>query len=67
MTDGIHHILDSNCIRISSVLSNFFGKVGRYVLNCLLEGIDIDEIIEGIPVTRIKRRVIRFARLSQAS
>jgi transposase len=52
----IHHILDSNCIRISSVLSNIFGKVGRYILNCLLEGIDIDEIIEGIPVTRIKKK-----------
>jgi transposase len=52
----IHHILDSNCIRLSSVLSNIFGKAGRYILNCLLEGMDIDEIIEGIPVKRIKKK-----------
>jgi len=52
----IHHVLDSNCIKLSSVLSNIFGKVGRYILNCLLEGMDIDEIIEGIPVTRIKKK-----------
>ena len=52
----VHHILDSNCIRLSSVISDIFGKVGRYVLNCLLEGIDIDEIIEGIPVTSIKKK-----------
>ena len=52
----IHHILDSNCIRLSSVLSDIFGKSGRYILNCLLEGVDIDEIIEGIPVKRIKKK-----------
>jgi transposase len=52
----IHHILDSNCIKLSSALSNIFGKAGRYILNCLLERIDIDEIIEGIPVTRIKKK-----------
>jgi transposase len=52
----IHHILDSNCIRLSSVLSNIFGKSGRYILNCLLEGMDIDDIIEGIPVKRIRKK-----------
>lgn len=52
----IHHILDSNCIRLSSVLSNIFGKSGRYILNCILEGMDIDEIIEGIPVKRIRKK-----------
>ena len=52
----IHHILDSNCIRLSSVLSDIFGKSGRYILNCLVEGKDIDEIIEGIPVKRIKKK-----------
>ncbi|OPY53258.1 MAG: Transposase IS116/IS110/IS902 family protein [Methanosaeta sp. PtaU1.Bin055] len=52
----IHHILDSNCIRLSSVLSNIFGKSGRYILNCILEGMDVDEIIEGIPVKRIEKK-----------
>jgi transposase len=52
----IHKLLDSCNIRLSSVLSNMFGKVGRYVLEGLLEGKDIDEIIEGIPVKRLMKK-----------
>jgi len=65
----IHHVLDSNCIRLSSVLSDIFGKSGRYILNCLLEGTDIDEIIEAIPVKRIKKKEdqIREALIIQLS
>jgi transposase len=33
-----------------------FGKVGRYVLEGLLDGKDIDEIIEGIPVKRLMKK-----------
>jgi len=52
----IHKLLDSCNIRLSSVLSNMFGEVGRYVLEGLLEGKDIDEIIEGIPVKRLMKK-----------
>jgi len=52
----IHKLLDSCNIRLSSVLSNIFGKVGRYILDGLLEGKDIDEIIEGIPVKRLMKK-----------
>jgi len=52
----IHKLLDSCNIRLSSVLSNMFGKVGRYILDGLLEGKDIDEIIEGIPVKRLMKK-----------
>ena len=52
----IHKLLDSCNIRLSSVLSNMFGKVGRYVLEGLLDGKDIDEIIEGIPVKRLMKK-----------
>ena len=38
------------------MLSNIFGKSGRYILNCLLEGMGIDQIIEAIPVKRIKKK-----------
>jgi len=52
----IHKLLDSCNIRLSSVLSNMFGKVGRYVLEGLLDGKDIDDIIEGIPVKRLMKK-----------
>jgi len=65
----IHHVLDSCCIKLSSVISDIFGKTGRYILNCLLEGMDIDEIINGIPVTRVKKKAdqIRVAIKTQLS
>jgi transposase len=52
----IHKLLDSCNIRLSSVLSNIFGKAGRYILDGLLEGKDIDAIIEGIPVKRLMKK-----------
>ncbi len=45
----IHQSLDSACIKLASVISDIFGKSGMYLLNCVLDGRDIDEIIEGIP------------------
>jgi transposase len=45
----IHHALESCGIKLSSVLADIFGKSGRYLLNSLLDGISIEEIIEGIP------------------
>jgi transposase len=44
----IHHALESCGIKLSSVLADIFGKSGRYLLNSLLDGISIVEIIEGI-------------------
>ena len=52
----VHKSLDSCNITLSSVLSNIFGKVGRYILAELLEGKDIDKIIEGIPVKRLMKK-----------
>jgi len=51
----IHHALEGCGIKLSSVLSDIFGKSGQYILNSLLKGIDIEDIIEGIPVKRIKK------------
>src|SRR5512137_2303014 len=44
----IHQSLDSACIKLASVISDIFGKSGMYLLNCVREGRDIDEIIDGI-------------------
>jgi len=41
---------------LASVISDIFGKSGMYLLNCVLEGRDIDEIIEGIPSGRLKKK-----------
>lgn len=52
----IHHTLESCGIKLSSVLADIFGKSGRYLMNSLLDGVDIEEIIEGIPVKRIRKK-----------
>jgi transposase len=52
----IHHSLDSACIKLASVVSDIFGKSGMYLLNSILEGKDIDEIVEGIPSSRLKKK-----------
>jgi transposase len=52
----IHHALESCGIKLSSVLSDIFGKSGRYLLNSILDGVSIEEIIEGIPVKRIRKK-----------
>jgi transposase len=52
----IHHALESCGIKLSSVLADIFGKSGLYLLNSLLDGVSIEEIIEGIPVKRIRNK-----------
>jgi transposase len=50
----IHYALESCGIKLSSVLSDIFGKSGRYLLESLLNGVELEEMIEGIPVRRIR-------------
>jgi len=52
----IHHALDSSCIKLASVLSDIFGRSGRYILSCLMEGKSVEDIIEGLPTKRIKKK-----------
>ncbi len=40
----------------SSVLSDIFGKSGRYILDGLLEGKTIDEILVGIKSKKIRKK-----------
>ena len=54
LKNRIHQALESSCIKISSVLSDIFGKSGRYILDGLLEGKSIDQILVGL-----KSKVIR--------
>ena len=52
----VHKRLDSCNINLSSVLSNIFGKVGSHILEGLLAGKNIDEIIDGIPVKLLMKK-----------
>jgi transposase len=52
----IHHELEAASIKLSSVLSDTFGKSGRQIVEGLLEGTPFDEILEGLPSKRIRAR-----------
>ncbi len=59
----IHKYLALRGIKLSSCINSIFGKSGRYVLNGLIEGMNIDKLLDGIPSGRIrkKRELIKAA------
>jgi transposase len=63
MKNRIHKELESACIKISSVLSDIFGVSGMKIINGLLEGKNIDEILKLITSKKIlqKEKEIREA------
>jgi transposase len=52
----ILHVLESCGIKPSSALADVFGKSGRYLLNSLLDGIELEEMIKGIPVKSVRKK-----------
>jgi transposase len=56
LKNRIHRDLSSSHIKLSSVVTDIFGKSGMHILRGLLDGRSIDEIIEGIPSRRIKKK-----------
>ena len=50
----VTHELKAACIKLSSVLSDVFGKSGRHIVDGLLNGMDLEEILETIPSRKIK-------------
>jgi len=50
----VTHELEAACIKLSSVLSDIFGKSGRHIINGLLKGLDLDETLESIPSRKVK-------------
>jgi len=42
----IHYALESCGIKLSSVLADIFGKSGRYLLNSLLNGVELEEMMK---------------------
>ena len=55
MKNRIHQILEYSCIKISSVLTDIFGKSGRFLLEGLLEGKTLDEILTGTKSKTIRK------------
>ncbi len=51
----IHRDLSSSHIRLSSVVTDIFGKSGLYILRGMLDGRSIDEVIKGIPSGRVRK------------
>jgi transposase len=56
LKNQIHQLLAVCCIKLSSVISDSFGKSGRYIIDRLLEGKTIDQIISGIPSKRVRKK-----------
>jgi len=54
MKNQVHQGLESCSIKLSSVLSDSFGKSGRHILDGLITGKNIDDVIAGIPSKRVR-------------
>ena len=50
----VTHELEAACIKLSSVLSDVFGKSGRHIVDGLLNGMDLETILESIPSKRVR-------------
>jgi len=55
LKNKIHRDLASSHIKLSSVITDIFGKSGMHIMRGLLEGQSIDQIIKGIPSGRVKK------------
>jgi transposase len=52
----IHKYMASSGIKLSSCIYDIFGKSGRYIMDGLVEGRSIDEILDGIPSGKIRKK-----------
>jgi len=52
----VHDVLDAACIKLSSVITDIFGKSGRYLIEGILKGKTIDELLSGIPSKRVQKK-----------
>ena len=52
----VHQELESCSIKLSSVLSDSFGKSGRYILDGLIKGLSVEEILAGLPSKKVRTK-----------
>jgi transposase len=63
----VTHELKAACIKLSSVLSDIFGKSGRHIIDGLLNGMDLEKILESIPSKRVRVNKEEIRGIIQAS
>jgi transposase len=63
----VTHELEAACIKLSSVLSDIFGKSGRHIIDGLLNGMDLEKILESIPSKRVRVNKEEIRGIIQAS
>jgi transposase len=61
------HELEAACIKLSSVLSDIFGKSGRHIIDGLLNGMDLEKILESIPSKRVRENKEEIRGIIQAN
>ncbi|HWQ63985.1 MAG TPA: IS110 family transposase [Methanospirillum sp.] len=54
----IHHILDSELFRLSSVLTDIFGKSGALIMKGILNDMQVDEILSLLPSSVLKKEEV---------
>lgn len=52
----IHKLLSSNGIKLSSCIEDIFGKSGRHILDGLIKGTDISDLLKGIPSGKVRKK-----------
>jgi len=62
----IHHILDSELFRLSSVLTDLFGKSGTLILRGLVNGMPMDEVIAMLP-PRVRKKTDQLNEIVQTT
>jgi transposase len=60
LKNRIHRDLSSSHIKLSSTVTDIFGKSGMHILKGLLEDRSIDEIVSSIPSSRVKKNAERI-------
>ena len=55
----IHHILDSELLQLSSVMSDIFGATGMHLLQGLVDGTPLDVLLQNLP-PRIRSAKMKY-------
>lgn len=56
LKNQVHQELEAASIKLTSVLSDAFGKTGRHIVEGLLNGWNLDMILDSMPSSRIKAK-----------
>jgi len=63
----VTHELEAACIKLSSVIADVFGKSGRHIVDGLLNGMDLEEILGSIPSRRVRKNKEEIRGIIQAN